>query len=109
MLREPLDGLDVVLNGGLGVVAPLKFVQHGLATMGLVRLLGKNVAVAALPVLVVQGTITLACSEWIGPFLRAKGLENAVSATCGLLIFSVALVILQLKTIHLADVLASGW
>ena len=35
MLREPLDdGLDVVLNGGLGVVAPLEFVQHGLAKMG---------------------------------------------------------------------------
>jgi len=34
MLREPLDGLDVVLNGGLSVVAPLEFVQHGLAKMG---------------------------------------------------------------------------
>jgi hypothetical protein len=34
MLREPLDGLDVVLNGGLGVVAPLELVQHRLAKMG---------------------------------------------------------------------------
>jgi hypothetical protein len=34
MLREPLDGLDVALNGGRGVVAPLEFVQHGLAKMG---------------------------------------------------------------------------
>ena len=34
MLCEPLDGLDVVLNGGLGVVAPLEFVQHRLAEMG---------------------------------------------------------------------------
>jgi hypothetical protein len=34
MLGEPLDGLDVVLDGGLGVVAPLEFVQHRLAEMG---------------------------------------------------------------------------
>ena len=34
MLREPLDGLDVVLNGGLGVVTPLEFVQHRLSKMG---------------------------------------------------------------------------
>jgi hypothetical protein len=34
MLREPLDGLDVVLNGRRRVVAPLEFVQHGLAKMG---------------------------------------------------------------------------
>jgi hypothetical protein len=34
MLRESLDGLEVVLNGGRGVGAPLEFVQHGLAKMG---------------------------------------------------------------------------
>ena len=34
MLREPLDGLDVVLDGGRGVVAPLEFVQHRLSEMG---------------------------------------------------------------------------
>jgi hypothetical protein len=33
MLREPLDGLDVVLDGGRRVVAPLEFVQHRLAEM----------------------------------------------------------------------------
>jgi len=105
----PLGILGAVQDGLTGYFYPLivKAIMDGLATMGLVRLLGKNVALAALPVFVVQGTITLACSEWIGPFLRAKGLENAVSATCGMLIFSVALVILQLKTIPLADYLPS--
>jgi hypothetical protein len=34
MLGEPLDGLDVVLDGGLGVVAPLELVQHRLTEMG---------------------------------------------------------------------------
>ena len=34
MLGEPLDGLDVVLDGGRGVVAPLELVQHRLSEMG---------------------------------------------------------------------------
>ena len=34
MLREPLDGLDVVLDGGLRVVAPLELLQHRLSEMG---------------------------------------------------------------------------
>ena len=34
VLRESLDGLDVVVNGGLGVVAPLEFLQHRLSEMG---------------------------------------------------------------------------
>jgi uncharacterized membrane protein YqgA involved in biofilm formation len=105
----PLGILGAVQEGLSGYFYPLivKGIMDGLATMGLARLLGKSVALAALPVFVFQGTITLVCSEWIGPFLRSKGLEAAVSATCGLLIFSVALVILQLKKIPLADYLPS--
>ena len=34
MLREPLDGLAVVLHGGRGVVTPLEFRQHRLSEMG---------------------------------------------------------------------------
>jgi len=34
MPREPLDGLDVVLNSGLRVVATLELVQHRLSEMG---------------------------------------------------------------------------
>jgi hypothetical protein len=31
---EALDGLEVVVNGGLGVVAPLEFLQHRASEMG---------------------------------------------------------------------------
>ncbi len=105
----PLATLGAVQDGLSGYFYPLivKAIMDGLATMGLARILGKSVALAALPVFVLQGSITLACSEWIGPFLKAKDLESAVSATCGLLIFSVALVILQIKKIPLADYLPS--
>ena len=62
---------------------------------------------AALPVLVFQGTISLSCALWIGPFLREHGLLGSFQATGGLLIFSVALVILNLKKVALADYMPS--
>jgi hypothetical protein len=34
MLGEPFDRLDVVLDGGLGVVTSLEFLQHRLSEMG---------------------------------------------------------------------------
>ena len=34
VLGKSLDGLDVVVNGGRGVVTPLKFLQHRLSEMG---------------------------------------------------------------------------
>jgi len=62
---------------------------------------------AALPVLVFQGTITLLSAQFLKPFLEAHGLVDAVNAAGGLLVFSVALVILALKKIELADYLPS--
>jgi uncharacterized protein len=105
----PLGILGAVQDGISGYFYPLivKGIIDGLAAMGLARLLGWTVTMAAIPVLAIQGSIALACHQWVGPFLREKGLEDAVSATCGLLIFSVALVILQLKKISLADYLPS--
>jgi len=105
----PLATLGALQDGLSGYFYPLlmKAVMDGLAAMGLARLFGKSVALSALPVFVFQGTITLACIQWVGPFLRAKGLDQSVSATNGLLIFSVALVILQVKKIPLADYLPS--
>jgi uncharacterized protein len=60
-----------------------------------------------LPVLAFQGSIALVCAHFIEPFLRAHGLVNSVNAVGGLLVFSVALVILDLKKIALADYLPS--
>jgi len=58
-------------------------------------------------VLAFQGTITLACALFLKPMLEAHGLLDSVNAAGGLLVFSVALVILQLKRIELADYLPS--
>jgi uncharacterized membrane protein YqgA involved in biofilm formation len=105
----PLGIVGAIMDGVSGYFYPLavKAVMDGLATMGLARLFGPGVALAALPVLAFQGTITLACAEWLAPFLIRAGLVDSLGATAGFLVFSVALVILQIKKIALADYLPS--
>jgi uncharacterized membrane protein YqgA involved in biofilm formation len=105
----PLAILGSVQDGLSGYYYPLavKAVMDGLATMGFVLLFGPGVLLAALPVLVFQGTITLLSAQFLKPLLAAHGLVDSVNATGGLLVFSVALVILQLKKIELADYLPS--
>jgi hypothetical protein len=105
----PLAILGSVQDSLSGYYYPLsvKAVMDGLATMGFVSLFGWGVMFAALPVLVFQGTITLVCAQYLKPFLEAHSLVDSVNAAGGLLVFSVALVILQLKKIELADYLPS--
>jgi uncharacterized membrane protein YqgA involved in biofilm formation len=114
-----LDGLPFPGNGsGAGPVGPawlsgyshpllIKAVMEGLATMGFVRIFGWGVILSALPVLVWQGTITLGCALLLEPWLRSHGLLASLQAVGGLLVFCVALVILELKKIELADYLPS--
>lgn len=62
---------------------------------------------SAVPVLAVQGTITLACGQFLKPFLEGRALVDSVNAVGGLVVFCVALVILGLKRIELAEYLPS--
>ncbi|MGD0259772.1 MAG: DUF554 family protein [Verrucomicrobiota bacterium] len=105
----PLAILGSVQDGLSGYYYPLavKAVIDGLATMGFVSLFGWGVMLAALPVLTFQGTITLVCAQFLKPALETRGLVDSVNATGGLLVFCVALVILELKRIELADYLPS--
>ena len=105
----PLAILGSVQDGLSGYYYPLavKAVMDGLATMGFISLFGWGVMFAALPVLVFQGTITLLCAQFLRPFLEAHSLVDSVNAAGGLLVFCVALVILELKKIELADYLPS--
>ncbi len=105
----PLAILGSVQDGLSGYYYPLavKAVMDGLATMGFISFFGWGVMFAALPVLVFQGTITLLCAQFLQPFLAAHSLVDPVNAVGGLLVFCVALVVLQLKKIELADYLPS--
>ena len=105
----PLAVLGSVQDGLSGYYSPLavKAVIDGLATMSFISMFGWGVMFAALPVLVFQGTITLVCAQYFRPLLETHYLVDSVNAAGGLLVFSVALVIRQLKRIELADYLPS--
>jgi len=105
----PLAILGAVQDGLSGYYYPLavKAVMDGLATMGFALLFDWGVMLAALPVLAFQGTITLVCMQFLKPFLQVHDLVDPVNTVGGLLVFCVALVILELKKIELADYLPS--
>jgi len=105
----PLGIVGAMVDGLANLWFPLavKAVMDGLATMGFVSLFGRASMAAALPVLAFQGTIALACRLFVGPWLVSVDLLGPVIATAGVLMFSVALVILESKRIELADYLPS--
>jgi uncharacterized protein len=105
----PLGILGSVQDGLSGYAYPLcvKAAMETLAARSFVSVFGWSVMLAALPVLALQGTITLVCAELLRPMLSAHGLINSINVVGGLLVFSVALVILELKKIELADYLPS--
>lgn len=105
----PLGPLGALVDGLGGYYWPLliKAVMDGLAAMGFVSLFGWGVVVSALPVLAFQGTLSLLCVRFAEPFLRTHGLADSVNATAGLLIFSVAVLILEIRRLEVADYLPS--
>lgn len=75
--------------------------------MGFASLFGGSVLLAAIPVLALQGTITLVTARLLEPFLSMHNLIDPVNAVGGLLVFCVALIMLGLKKIELTDYLPS--
>lgn len=105
----PLGLVGATVDGLSRYFYPLaiKAVIDGLAAMGLVRMLGWGVLLAIVPVLAVEGTITLMAAHLLAPFLAENGLLDSVNGTAGVLVFCVALIMLGLKKIELADYLPS--
>ena len=95
------DGMD-----GRWQTLGVKALMDGLATMALVSTMGWGVMLAALPVVAYQGTITLA-AKWIGPWLHQLALMDSVNAVGGMLVFCLALIILEVRKVHVADYLPS--
>jgi uncharacterized membrane protein YqgA involved in biofilm formation len=85
----------------------IKAVMDGFASAGFVLVFGRGVLLSALPVLALQGTITILVGRIFEPILSLHNLVNSVNAVGGLLVFCVALVMLGLKRIELADYLPS--
>ena len=95
------DGLD-----GNWRTLGVKAVMDGLATMALVSTLGWGVMLAAIPVVAYQGTITL-CARPLGELLQQRALIDSVNATGGMLVFCLALVILDIRKVQVANYLPS--
>src|SRR5262249_27251445 len=91
------EGLTTAPGAATGYFYPLaiKAVMDGLAAMSFVVLFGPGVMLSAVPVLAFQGSITVLASRVLQPFLLAHGLVDSVTATAGLLIFCVALIIFE--------------
>lgn len=105
----PIGILGAIHDGLSGYFAPLavKAAMDGLAAMSFVSMFGWGVLFSAVPVLVFQGTISLACARFLLPVLDAQGLTDSVNATGGMLIFCVALVIFEIRKIQVTDYLPS--
>jgi uncharacterized protein len=106
----PLGILGAVADGltPQGYFYPLavKGVMDGLAAMGFVSIFGRGVLLSALPMFVFQGSLTLA-AQILAPFLQEHDLAGPVTATAGLLVTCVAMLIFEIKKIELADYIPS--
>lgn len=100
-----LGALQDGLTGNYHTLA-IKALMDGLATMAFAGIFGWGVILSVVPVVAYQGTITLG-ARLLEPFLRDQALLDSVNATGGLLIFCIALIILELKKIELTDYLPS--
>lgn len=100
-----VGSLEDGLTGKFQTLA-VKSVMDGLATMAFVKSFGIGPIFAALPVLAYQGTITLA-AEALKPLLGNHLLLDSISATGGLLILCISVVILDIQKVPLADYLPS--
>ena len=102
------DGLPPTgTQGGFFYPLGIKAVMDGLAVMGFVRLFGWGAMLSAAPVLVFQGTITLACSRFLHPHLQTMNLLDPVDAVCGILIFSMVVIVFELRRFEAANYLPS--
>ena len=105
----PLGILGALQDGLSGYFYPLimKGIIDGLATRGFAPMFGWGVMLSIIPVVAFQGTVTLVSSHYLAPYLRAHELLDPVNAVGGLLVFSVAMIILDIKKLSIADYLPS--
>lgn len=100
----PLATLGAIQDGLLGDfrALALKAVMDGMATIAFVRAFGWSVLAAVLPLTAYQGTLTLAIRAF-APALEANFLLGPLYAATGFLVFTVALVILQVRKTEISD------
>jgi uncharacterized membrane protein YqgA involved in biofilm formation len=106
----PLAFLASVQEGlnGFSPVFVVKAGIDGLATYAFCQTFGWGVALSAVPVLAFENAL-IRGAQLLAPVLRQRPvpLVDAINAVDGLLIFCVAMIVLELKKIQVADYLPS--
>jgi hypothetical protein len=95
------DGL-----GGQWQALGIKAVMDGLATMAFVRSFGWSALLSVIPVVSFQGTLTLA-ARMLTPWLDQPALVDSIHVVAGMLVFTLSLIILELKKVQVGDYLPS--
>jgi uncharacterized protein len=103
----PLGLIGAVTDGLTGYfwLLAVKAVMDGLGMMAFVKMFRWPAALSAFPVFVVLGGISLGCQDWAKPFLDARHLADSVNAVAGFTACAVALVILEIRKVELANFL----
>jgi hypothetical protein len=96
-----LDGLD-----GRWQTLGIKAAMDCLAMMAFVRTFGWSAMAAAVPVAAFLGSITLG-AKLLAPRFLNTAMIDSLNATTGLLVFCVALIVLEFRKVELADYLPS--
>jgi uncharacterized membrane protein YqgA involved in biofilm formation len=105
---SPISMVGALLDGWAGdwKILLVKGVMDGLASLAFVRTLGWPVMTSLVPLVAWQGTISL-LARLTAPWLEAHALLNPLVGVSGLIVFAIALVILQIKKVELANYLPS--
>jgi len=104
----PLAIFGSVLEGvnGHWQTLAIKAAVDGLAAMAFVGIFGWSSMAAALPVVALQGSITLLVRA-VAPQILNPAMTECLLVTTGLLVFCVSLLILDIRKVELADYVPS--
>ncbi len=104
----PISILGALIEGLAGNTKPMivKAAMDGLAAVSFTKCFGRGVLISVVPVLAFQGTVTLA-AKLMAPWLLQGDFVDPVMRVAGILFFCVALVVLEIKRIEIADYLPS--
>lgn len=105
----PMAILGAVEDGTSGNfrILAIKSAMDGLAAMGFAATFGPGVLLAAVPVLAYQGTLTLLANALANHLQSDLALLNSIRVAGGLVVMCIAVVILGLRQVPLANYLPS--
>lgn len=97
-----IGAMEDGLTGNFKVLA-IKGAMDGLATVGFTAMFGWGSALSVVPVVAYQGTITI-CAGLLEPVLT-EPMIDAIRVTGGMLVYSITVVILEIRKVPLANYL----